>query len=77
MDYSNIEDVSAVLRFYDPAANIMYGEGMLPEITECSIIAIGEYNNSNVIGVSISTFVFEWTHPTLCITNDFFAGNTL
>ncbi|KAL6577394.1 hypothetical protein OROMI_011670 [Orobanche minor] len=45
----NIEHQSVVLRLYDPEANIMDGEEMLPEITECSRKAIGEYNESNVI----------------------------
>ncbi|KAL6577395.1 hypothetical protein OROMI_011671 [Orobanche minor] len=49
VDYSNISDNSVVLRLYDPEANIMDGEKMLPEITECSRKAIEEYNKSNVI----------------------------
>ncbi|KAL6577441.1 hypothetical protein OROMI_011717 [Orobanche minor] len=70
VDYSNISDNSVVLRLYDPEANIMDGEEMLPEITECSRKAIGEYNESNVIlfGLLVPPFlnglmVLSMEHP--------------
>ncbi|KAK1349475.1 hypothetical protein POM88_054811 [Heracleum sosnowskyi] len=47
VDYSNIIDCSAVLRFYDPTENIMASETELTELMECSSQAIGEYNNTN------------------------------
>ncbi|KAL8100900.1 uncharacterized protein LOC141686846 isoform X2 [Apium graveolens] len=45
-DYSNIVDCGAVLRLYDPEANIKRG-AEIDEIVECSVMAIGEYNKSN------------------------------